>query len=243
MVAADGYPAELYARLHTGNEGDVSFYVDSCADVGRILELGCGQGRIAGELVAAGHDVVGIDIDESALLRAQQRGVSVFLADMAEFDLGQQFDVVIAPYNALYCLLTDQALGDCLRKVVKHLRSGGRFIFDVYHADHLERAEYATLDTAEAWIGTIDFDGQTWDVYEASVRADGGRQIEVTYRHVSHADSRELEAVLHHRYFLRHEIETMLLACGFDVQACMDAFPNASISPDERMLIIESMLR
>ena len=30
----------------------------------RILDAGCGPGRIAGELHARGHDVVGVDVDQ-----------------------------------------------------------------------------------------------------------------------------------------------------------------------------------
>jgi glycosyltransferase involved in cell wall biosynthesis len=65
----------------------------------RVLELGCADGRLASELVAAGHTVVGIEKDAHSAARAAERGVAVVTADPETCDfaeLGQQFDVLLA---------------------------------------------------------------------------------------------------------------------------------------------------
>ena len=39
MMSSD-YPADLYASLHRGKEGDEEFYRAVCAGADRVLELG-----------------------------------------------------------------------------------------------------------------------------------------------------------------------------------------------------------
>jgi SAM-dependent methyltransferase len=39
----------------------------------RVLDLGCGDGAFAAELVAAGAEVIGLDVADAALARARQR--------------------------------------------------------------------------------------------------------------------------------------------------------------------------
>lgn len=51
---------DLYQALHTGNDGDVAFYLSRCANK-NTLELGCGAGRISIELAKTGVQVVGLD--------------------------------------------------------------------------------------------------------------------------------------------------------------------------------------
>src|SRR2546426_5871384 len=65
----------------------------------RVLELGCADGRLASELMAGGHTVVGIESDARAAAQAAARGVSVLCADPETCDfqeLHQQFDVLVA---------------------------------------------------------------------------------------------------------------------------------------------------
>jgi SAM-dependent methyltransferase len=49
--------------------------LDDCA--GRTIDLGCGPGRLAAELVARGHVVIGVDSSGPAVAQAVARGVPV----------------------------------------------------------------------------------------------------------------------------------------------------------------------
>lgn len=51
-----------------------------------ILEVGCGEGHVARELLNRGYQVTGIDSDREVIARAQARGVSTFLAPWPEFE-------------------------------------------------------------------------------------------------------------------------------------------------------------
>ncbi len=50
----------------------------------KILDLGCGDGRLAEELIKKGHQVCGLDCCEEGLKIAKQRGVITFKSDLEE---------------------------------------------------------------------------------------------------------------------------------------------------------------
>ena len=88
--------------------GDVPFYKDIIGDRPvRILELGCGTGRVLLPLVELAQAIVGVDHSQGMLdVCLQQlcdRGVPenrarVQAGDITELDLGEKFDLIIAPY-------------------------------------------------------------------------------------------------------------------------------------------------
>ncbi len=61
------YDPALYELTHRGNPGDVEFYARACEGARSVLELGTGYGRIALGLAAAGHEVVGLELDAGLL--------------------------------------------------------------------------------------------------------------------------------------------------------------------------------
>lgn len=103
MVAWDGddYQCRIEARLagndHPHGEADlVGTYRPR-----RVLDAGCGTGRVASELARRGVEVVGVDRDGSMLavarrLTPQLRWVE---QDLADLELGERFDVVLLAGN------------------------------------------------------------------------------------------------------------------------------------------------
>ena len=90
-VECGSYTADLALWEALSGEGDA------------VLDLGCGTGRVALHLARCGRRVTGLDRDQQLLttleLRTQLEGVQVdtVCADAREFDLGVQFDAVLAP--------------------------------------------------------------------------------------------------------------------------------------------------
>jgi SAM-dependent methyltransferase len=59
-----------------------------------ILEIGCGEGHVACELLQRGYRVTGLDSDSEAIARAQARGVRAVVASWPKFDSGVSFDAI-----------------------------------------------------------------------------------------------------------------------------------------------------
>ena len=83
--------------------------VDAMAPRGaRILDAGCGPGRVGGHLARLGHQVVGVDVDPVlvAAAREDHPGPMWLVGDLAELDLTaaghpEPFDVVVCAGNVM----------------------------------------------------------------------------------------------------------------------------------------------
>lgn len=99
----------------------------------RVLDAGCGSGRVAGYLHRAGHTVVGVDVDPVLLAAAEEDhpGPRYVAADLAELDLvsaGEDaFDLVVCAGNVMTFLAESTRL-DVLRGFRRHLGDGGRAV-------------------------------------------------------------------------------------------------------------------
>jgi 2-polyprenyl-3-methyl-5-hydroxy-6-metoxy-1,4-benzoquinol methylase len=96
----------------------------------RVLEVGCGHGRLAAGVAAAGHRVVGVERDAQAAADAARRGVEVACADPegCEFsELGREFDVVLAADILEHV----RNPGEVLARAVQALRADGLLLLVV----------------------------------------------------------------------------------------------------------------
>jgi SAM-dependent methyltransferase len=114
--------AERGQDIH-GEAGFVSTWVDPPA---RVLDAGCGTGRIAVRLDELGYAVVGVDVDATMLreARAAAPGLDWREADLAAFDLGEQFDVVLLAGNVIP-LLEPATLAATAERLAAHAVPGG----------------------------------------------------------------------------------------------------------------------
>jgi len=92
-----------------------------------VLELGCGTGVLARQLLDFGNTVTGLDISEAAIaqLPPEIKGVVSTLPDIPLPD--NSFDVVVAT-EVLEHLDDDRT---CVKETVRVLRPGGRAFFGV----------------------------------------------------------------------------------------------------------------
>ncbi|WP_459710016.1 class I SAM-dependent methyltransferase [Actinophytocola sp. KF-1] len=108
-------------------------FVDAMVRRGaRVLDAGCGPGRVGGALAAAGHDVVGVDVDPALIAAAEEDhpGPRWLVGDLAELDLpargvGEPFDAIVCAGNVMAFLAPSTRL-EVLRRFRAHLREDGR---------------------------------------------------------------------------------------------------------------------
>jgi SAM-dependent methyltransferase len=103
----------------------------AAASGGRVLDLGCGTGRVALYLARRGHEVVGLDHDEALLEALSERaaglGVETLLDDAREFELDRPVALALAPMQVIQLLPTSADREACLRRVAAALEPGGCF--------------------------------------------------------------------------------------------------------------------
>jgi SAM-dependent methyltransferase len=131
-TAGDDYAQRYAERFRSMSErgedvhGEAAFVADLLPAPARILDAGCGTGRIAVRLDELGYDVVGVDVDAAMLdvARAEAPALDWRQADLATFDLGETFDLVLLAGNVVP-LLEPGALIDVCERVGAHLTPGG----------------------------------------------------------------------------------------------------------------------
>lgn len=135
----------------------------------RILDAGCGPGRVGAILHAFGHEVVGVDVDPEliAAAKADHPGPTWLVADLAAFDLadldlGQQepFDAVVIAGNVLAFVAPDTEQ-QVLTRVANHLKPDG-FAVVGFHTDRYDMAEFDQHLTGAGF--TLEHRFATWDL-------------------------------------------------------------------------------
>jgi ubiquinone/menaquinone biosynthesis C-methylase UbiE len=110
---------------------------------GRVLELGCGTGRVTKPLARAGVDIVGIDRSAPMLARAWQAMTRLPNHPITQFarlvrgDIralpfaARSFSMVLAPYGILQSLTKPRDLAATLASVARIVERGGTFGIDL----------------------------------------------------------------------------------------------------------------
>ena len=107
-------------------------FMDALLDRGaRVLDAGCGPGRVAGALHERGHTVVGVDVDPALIAAAREDhpGPRYVVADLAALELPDEepFDAAVLAGNVLVFVApdTEQAV---LRRVAALVRPDGAVV-------------------------------------------------------------------------------------------------------------------
>ncbi len=150
-------------RVRQYLDAEVSHVADKIRPSDRVLELGCGYGRVVKELVSKAGTLIGIDTSLSSLQLAREfmceHGNTRFLA-MDAGALGfrdRTFDVVLCIQNGLSAFKVDQRvlIGECIRVA----RPGGRVLFSSYAQKFWrDRLEWFQLQSEQGLLGEIDHD-------------------------------------------------------------------------------------
>jgi len=138
--------------------------IDAMAPRGaRILDAGCGTGRVGGFLVDAGHEVVGVDLDPEliAVAREEHPKGEWLVGDLAELDVPGDFDAIVCAGNVLTFVAPGTRL-EILRRLGAHLREGGRLAAG-FGADRGYEFDTFLADAAAAGL-RLDLLLSTWDL-------------------------------------------------------------------------------
>lgn len=171
---------DLAFRSETGPEA--AFIEAACRKycsfpVERLLEPGCGTGRLVVELARRGYRLTGFDLSRPALgylrrrLARNRLTAEVFEADMTCHRVAPPVDAAFCTFNTFRHLLTETAARNHLEAMAASVRPGGVYLLGF----HLLPPD-ADLDCTERWT-----------------ERDRGTQVTVTLRVLSSDRRRRIE--------------------------------------------------
>jgi SAM-dependent methyltransferase len=218
---------------------DEDFYVALAgADPRRILDIGCGTGRLACRLAAGGHHVTGVDPAPGMLNVARARpdgeGVRWIHARGQDVGLPDRFDLIVMNGHVFQVFLTDADVHAVLGAARRHLDDGGTLGFETRNPAAREWEEWTPEETRE------------------TVPVPGAGDVEVHYEVVD-VDGPLVTFLTHHRFALtgetfaspstlrfwtRDEVADHLVDAGFSAVTWYGDFDRSPCTPASPELIV-----
>jgi SAM-dependent methyltransferase len=245
--------AELYDLVPAIiNRPDKDFYLRSAAaSAGRILELGCGTGRILLPIAEQGYQITGLDLSEHMLSKCRQKlksiansstdHVQLVRGNMTNFRLDNTFGLAIIPFHAFQHLIGIAHQLGCLSSINRHLIMKAKLIFDVFYVDFKRINDPRFSDEVEDIEEFELLDGRR--LRRANRLAgfhptEQYNDVEFIY-YLTNPDG-SVERIVHAfpmRYFFRFEIEHLLARCGFRVIELYGNFDRSPLVNDSPEMI------
>ncbi|MBX9244032.1 class I SAM-dependent methyltransferase [Actinotalea ferrariae] len=157
-MAAEGADLHGEARL-----------VDAMVGRGsRVLDAGCGPGRVGGELARRGHTVVGVDVDPVLIdaAREDHPDATWLVGDLAELDVGthgitEPFDVAVCAGNVMTFVAPGTEV-EVLRRLGAAVAPAGRVVVGFGAGRGYPFPQF--FDDARAAGLRVDVALSTWDL-------------------------------------------------------------------------------
>lgn len=240
--------AELYDHEYRRRRADVAFYRRLARDLlgtgGRVLELGCGTGRLTIPLARDGHRVTAVDRSRPMLDRLRQRlarlpaavrdRVTIVERDLREVALPPRtprFPLALAAFNVVEHLYTRPELTAFLAAVRRQLAPTGALAFDVQLPD----LAWLLRDPTRRWARTRFTHPRTGERLWYSTNHDYDpinqiAQIRIYYDPVDESGPGRVVQLSQRKYFPA-ELEGLLAAGGFAVVERWGDFAGEPLGP------------
>ena len=236
----------LYASQHAGQYPDLDFYVSLARQFGsRVLELGCGTGRLTIPLAREGFSVTGVDIDSKMLAAAQKSGLheatevqqrlSFVQQDICSMQLDCTYDIVLFPYHSIGHIAPGHQLRRLAAAVARHMSPQGACVISVLQPDEdLCRDQPGTLRHLEHFSGPS---GEQVDCYETTVYTKNDRRLVFNW-YYDFGDTSDLLHITNTLYLHSgEEIAAAFAGSGLHIAELFGDFDASSYSCDSPELL------
>lgn len=214
----------------------------------RVLEAGCGAGRVLGYLVELGGEVHGIDLSPAMVefCRATYPAAHVWVGDVSTLsrDLTEPFDAIFAPNN-LIDVFDDASRRAALDEFHRSLVDGGLLIFSSHNLDERQPSASAphvgpSLPRRALSLVAKALHKPPADVLARALRLPVALRnrrrlapLEVTTSDYAIVNDETFDYSLLHYYVRRDAQERQLAERGFSLLACLDADARV-VAPGEK---------
>jgi SAM-dependent methyltransferase len=233
----EGDSARWYSAVYAWKTDDIPFYLAQAerwaGPGGAVLELACGDGRVALPLARAGYRVAAVDSSEAMLAQLRHRldeepqavreRVDPRRQDIRHLKLDRLFRFIYLPFNTMLVLLQPHERQAMLDGVREHLAPSGAFAFDIFSPDP------ARLVDDQDWSVEVEVEaddpggqGRVHVRRDCRRRMDYGHQtMHLQFRHLITRDGSELaswEDELELAYIFPRELELILERQGMRIE-------------------------
>lgn len=241
------HTADLFELFFAGERSaDIQMYLDFARETGGpVLDIACGNLRIAEPLAAAGYEVFAFDKSREMMKRAAARRklldneiqdrLYLFHGDMELFAVKSRFRLAIVPYNSFNHILSSEARTGFIKAAYSALVPGGKLVMEIlpYHESYYEgfrlrkeelvqgNGKRITVWTRLKHYPEMDRHTVNWYVIESST----GNEKKLYRSTFTRSDIR-LE-----------EVQIMLGKAGFGIENILDCFPGEQKREDRRVII------
>jgi SAM-dependent methyltransferase len=193
-------------------------WLDRVPEDGRILDVCCGTGYLAGLLSSRGYGVTGIDLSPAMIGCARESvpEAEFLIADAASFHVPDGFDAAVSSFDSLNHILSSQDLEAAFHNTAAALKPGAPFAFDML----LETAYKTHWGESFALVRddhVLTITGSGYDFRSRLARCT------LTMFRLVEGAWRRSDVVIVERCYTPHEIDAMLARAGFGETACYDA--------------------
>jgi len=193
----------------------------------RLLELGIGTGRLALPLVAAGHELHGMDSSEAMLEQLRQKpgaaNVGLTLGDVADPAAWPQgpFDLVVAAFNLLFNLSEEGAQASLFRCASLALGLHGLFVVEAFIP--------APLEVNERRLAVREVSAESVVLIATDATAETGQ---VTGQHIELRDGQPVKLrPWKIRVCTPQQIDALAAAAGLELQQRHADWDGAEFDP------------
>jgi len=172
---------EASSRKHDFIDKSVQWIYEIASPVrfSKLLDLGCGPGLYAEKFCNQGYEVTGIDFSIRSINYAKEKAkvenkdVKYIYKNYLDIDYNTEFDLI----TLIYCdfgVFSDFERDLLLQKVYHALKSGGKFIFDVFTPNNYEGKKESNKwylnDGSGFWKPDTHITLESHYIYENNVR-------------------------------------------------------------------------
>lgn len=229
-----------YDAEYGGIDDDGRFFLDLAEACGpRILDLGCGTGRLAIPLCRSGKQVTGLDAMPTMIDHARRKAAGLPIrwidGDFRDFDLGEAYDLAISCAHAFQGLLTEDDQQRFLACTARHVVPGGMLAFDTRNPSpqHLEApsGESHWQSFVDPAGDTVDSSGtQHYDAATGLMRYDIFRTIRRTgERQTAHITI---------KFTSLERLRVLLSAAGFSIEQAYGTHRRDPWTPEAPEIVI-----
>lgn len=233
---------------------DIEFYQEMAQHYGGpVLDAGCGTGRLLLALAREGHSVSGVDTSQEMLEVARRKvalespevreRIQLSFGDIRDFRLKERFNMVMFGCNTFQHMLTNAEQDQALQTVRAHLKDHGRLFLQTTNIKFHEH------DPDVLYHRGREFNQQTQEWVDSFY----------SYRYFQHVQIQQFtlfldvaapdgtvtrkQVVLNLRYLFPPELERLLHANGFELEALYGDFQRGEVTRDSPWIIAQAIKR